>query len=1744
MADKLTKANLKRTTAYKRLQETYEAGIKASSDESLKSTFLARADTIDNIYNEFQSAHNTVISLIDDDNFSAYDKMRISADEAYYGVKSLKYDFLLTDSASQMANVSLNPNSNILVPTVPKIVAKLPKLSLPIFDGNYRNWPSFYDLFKSLIHDNADLSNIEKFQYLLTSLNKEPLALVKGIPLTEANYCVAYEMLEKRYQNKRILATQYYNEIFYATSIQKATSKDLRHLLNIFSENVAALRVLKFPVEQWDFLLFNMLQNKLDSKTRTDFELENSLSQDLPTYRQLITFLERQCMAFESVQFTTSVVADKSTLKLSNNYQQFSNRKPTSNFATNPLPQNKEPKCILCSSAHALFKCQLFLAKTPQERFSYAKQHKLCVNCLVSPHSIKNCGSTHKCRICRFPHHTVLHFNKNLSSNIPSVDNITPHSNSDTATAVAHFSGNNQSNSAVTNIHCIANTLSAPQHTILLSTCELEIKDIRGNFQKIRALLDTGSMANFVSESCVRRLGLCRSKFSIPVEGLNGMSTSTNSGIVHCVIKPCSLSIPIFSFEAIVIPKVCSSQPKIHINVSELKHIRNLKLADSRFHVPGPIDMLIGAELVPLFLKSDRIFGDFNQPVALETIFGYILQGKISCSSSVNSADTLLSCHASLDENLDLQLRKFWEVEQITKIPCLSPEDKKCEEIYKTSTFREPSGRFSVPLPFRQSKPNFIDTYSQAYRRFCMLESRFLKNSELYKKYANFMQDYLDSGHMSLVPQKDFRFSSAYYIPHHAVFKEQTSSSKIRVVFDASLRDIQGVSLNDTLFVGPKLQRDIFALLLSFRIFSYVFVCDIKQMYRQINVHPEFWNFQRILWRFSPSEPLQEYFLRTVVYGVSSSPYLALRTLHELATQEEASFPRAAQAIRRQFYIDDGLIGSHDLESALSLQSELIEVMRRGGFELSKWASNHPKLLSHIAASEVQDSCSFDKDEPFFIKILGLKWDPSSDVFSYTYVPLERPCTKRNILSEVSRIFDPLGFVSPCLLLAKRLLQLLWESKVSWDDSPSKDIIEIWTKFKAEMPKLADIKIPRHVGSNSISRLELHGFCDASQTGYASVVYFRVEDTLNNIKTFLVCAKCRVSPLKTISIARLELLAAVLLADLVSFVKESYTDLVIFDAIHAWSDSMVTLAWLSSSPHKWKTFIANRVSHIQELLPLSAWHYVPSVQNPADCASRGQTPLQLLDTSIWWSGPEFLSQSRNFWPTQPELDLQTNSNISHEGKQTILTISIPLDNFIFRLLNRFSSLPKIQRIVAHIFRFISNSRSKVKIQGPLTPAEIENSLRIIVKHVQRDVFSDIYLKIEKNSLLSKPFRKLAPFVDSDGLLRVGGRLRKSQFSYDVKHPILLPKSHRITELIIEWTHHTNLHPGLKTLHYLLLQQFWILSPRSAIYKCLSRCIRCFRCKPKSYNPYMADLPALRISQVKAFSSVCIDFAGPFPILMSKHRGAKTFKGYVCVFVCTATKAIHLEVTSDLSSEAFLAAFRRFGARRGKCVTITSDQGTNFKGANHQLLDLAQEAAQKLCISWRFNAPGSPHFNGLAEAGVKSFKSHLYRVLGSQTLSYEEFYTLLTQIESLLNSRPLCAISSDPNDLQPLTPGHFLILEPLNNFIPDPDLSRINLNRLNRWQLIQRLQSDFWKRWSQEYIHSLQERHKWTEPSPIIAEGALVLIKNEQKAPLHWEMGRIIKLHPGQDGVVRVVTLKTAHGVMQRPVVKICPLPDN
>ena len=422
-------------------------------------------------------------------------------------------------------------------------------------------------------------------------------------------------------------------------------------------------------------------------------------------------------------------------------------------------------------------------------------------------------------------------------------------------------------------------------------------------------------------------------------------------------------------------------------------------------------------------------------------------------------------------------------------------------------------------------------------------------------------------------------------------------------------------------------------------------------------------------------------------------------------------------------------------------------------------------------------------------------------------------------------------------------------------------------------------------------------------------------------------------------------------------------------------------------------------------------------------------------------------------------------------------------------------------------------------------------------------------EIDMRSMRKSRILSLDPIYDQENnLIRVGGRLQHSSLDYGRKHPVILPDCH-LVRLYLQKLHEETLHGGATLMLSTSRSKIWILQGKNACRQIIRKCVTCTRWKGKPYGQKMGNLPAARLEGCGAFHTVGIDYAGPISLKHRKGRGVPTMKGYIALFICFTTKAIHIEAVMDMTSESFIAALRRFISRRGIPTHIYSDNGTNFVGADKELKKLliqeqyqqqVSKEAEDKGIIWHFNPPSAPHMGGLWEAGVKSTKHHLRRIMKDALLTFEELSTTLAQIEAQLNSRPLMPLSEDPSCEEVLTPGHFLIGRPINA-APDPDVTMLKENSLSRWQYCQRLSQLFWKRFNNEYITSLQQRQKWQTPTANAEPGHVVLVKEDNTPPGKWTIGRIMQIHPGSDGKVRVATIKTAQGEFKRPVVKLVPL---
>ncbi|KAL0861024.1 hypothetical protein ABMA27_009546 [Loxostege sticticalis] len=1005
---------------------------------------------------------------------------------------------------------------------------------------------------------------------------------------------------------------------------------------------------------------------------------------------------------------------------------------------------------------------------------------------------------------------------------------------------------------------------------------------------------------------------------------------------------------------------------------------------------------------------------------------------------------------------------------------------------------------------------------SIAVSQYLNLEKRFERNNKLALMYRDFIKEYTELGHMkpsSPIPT----YLPECYLPHHGVIREHSTTTKLRVVFNASQKTTSGFSLNQLQEKGPNLQKDIQALILKWRSYKYAYTADIEKMYRCIEITQDQQKLQKIIWRESPTEKLQEYELCTVTYGMKCAPWLAMRTLKQLAMDDGHKYPEAARILQDEFYVDDLVSGHNFIHDALELQQSLIKLLKLGGMNLRKWSANDPVLLQNLSEDQISLHNNFDFKHEESMKTLGLGWNPKTDQFSFNWelkINTKAELTKRTLLSEISKLYDPLGWLSPVTITAK----LLW------------------------------------LGGQQ-SNIELLGFSDASEKAYSCVIYSCVANANGPPTIKLLAAKTRVAPLtQKTTLPRMELCGALLLSQLVEKTKAAFKGHEI--KVRAWCDSQVVLAWLQGDASRWERYVANRVNKIKQTIPSQNWQYVKSEHNPADCASRGLYPSKLIKFDLWWNGPEFL-QNLETEKCINNLTCLYTTNAELKTKKVATLTTNQEHHFIDILINKCSSLTRVTRVTAWILRFITNARSKTKLDAKyLTTSEITAAREQIIKYVQSTEFNNEYKQLMKHENVTNKscIFKLNPYLDKKGIIRVGGRLNNSNLPFEMKHPAIIPRSGRFTGLLIEQAHSVTLHGGARLTLAYLRQRYWIVGGNRAVKAKLRHCVRCHRHKQTKTHQIMADLPQQRITPSRPFTHTGVDFTGHVDVKLNKGRGVKTSKGYIAIFVCMATKAVHIELVSDLSTETFIAAFQRMCARRGTPKHVYSDCGTNFIGASKTLhkefeqfqLQLSSDFFDhigQLEVEWHPNAPAWPTAGGLWEAAVKSMKFHLRRVLGDQKLTYEEFQTLLTQIEACMNSRPLCPLTEDPDEFQNcLTPGHFLTGSPVMS-LPISDYSddrAINLRR--RWQLTENMLQQFWKTWSYEYLTQLQGRSKWNESTKNIKEGDIVLVKDNNLPPGKWAMGRVLETHPGSDGYVRVTTLKTQTGIIKRPIVKLSPLP--
>ncbi|UYV84151.1 hypothetical protein LAZ67_X001338, partial [Cordylochernes scorpioides] len=1029
------------------------------------------------------------------------------------------------------------------------------------------------------------------------------------------------------------------------------------------------------------------------------------------------------------------------------------------------------------------------------------------------------------------------------------------------------------------------------------------------------------------------------------------------------------------------------------------------------------IELLIGSDIYGSLL-SGRVKQLENGLTAIETHLEWTICGPSPKKDEQTDYSSLvvISMHSrnmSVDYLWDLETIGIKDPrENLTKLE----EDKIVHQHFLNTVHQLEDGRFCVGLPWLGNQEGIPSNRHIAERRL-FNTTRKLRAKCIFSEYDRVFQEWLAEGVIEKVSPEDLN-RNCHYLPHHPVVKANSNTTKIRPVFDASCKDKGNLSLNDCLASGPNVIEQIPAILLKFREKAIGVIADIRKAFLQIEVKEEDRDYLRFLW-WKNNHQIQVFRHKRVVFGVTCSPYLLGAVILHHLKGVSSEFGALPQKLMECLYIDN-CVTSVDTEAELvDLVEKSTEIFAKAKMDLRMWQFGPIHRVKEVY-SRLPPSVDIERSEE--ASVLGMKWNLLEDTLNVTpkFGVIINSLSKRDLLSHTQQIFDPIGFLAPVLLPAKLLIQQAWTVKTDWDEPLPSTIQENFMKWYSELDTLADIKIPRRVGHGIRAHWSIHIFCDASQSAYAAAAFLRCPEN-KGVSVQLLMAKSRLGPLKKTTIPRMELLACMLGVRLSRYITESLN--LAAEPVYYWTDSTTALSWIKTN-RQWGTFVNNRVKEICNTSGPNKWFYVPGSLNPADLPSRGCSVLQLKRTR-WWEGPEWLKQPQDHWPKQLFHSDRTLVNLEID-RQVLVTTHTRTE--VMPWFERFSNFTKIVRINAWIRRFIRNTQKLSPLgMHSLQLSELEDAEKGIWKTVQQQVFSSRGDSINGLMIIRDHF----------GLIRIKSKLIERDDEYSFRYPILLPTKHHVVTCLIREFHLRHCHAGVQILSAKLRENYWILNSRRSIRSVVSQCAKCRRFSSKPVKTTPIHLPLDRVRDATAFEILGVDLAGP---LYLKNKT----KAWIVLFTCAVFRAIHLELVTSLSTEAFIQALRRFIARRGRPTVIYSDNGTNFVGANNALKALNWKKIvldQNLHkISWKFIPPTSAWWGGWWERLIRSIKDLLVRILGHSSVYYEEMSTILCDAEATINSRPLTYIHEDFDSLIPLSPSMFLHD---SKYVGVPDLDKLD-----------------------------------------------------------------------------------------------------
>lgn len=1672
----------------------------------------------------------------------------------------------LTQLKTLMPPVTPQRSASATSPTAAHGVLRLPKIELRTFNGNSARWPVFWDWFVNTI-DSQPLTDTEKLTYFTSSMQGPAKQLVEAYQLRNAPYKDVVERVKARYASKEVIIQKLYDELEGLQRFQEG-----RYLRKFIEEVERIVELLSNQGEDINNkLIQRQIERKLPKWILMDLE-KTKLQQQTWNINNLREFLANLALAQEAVN---RAIEPHETPKGPKDT-------PRGSLHTDHIPQissafpavtkpSRTTRCAFCEQNHWSSDCTVY--KSTAERRQRCQEQRKCYRCLREGHFTTACQAVKPCYFCKQQHHQAMcptrqrqqqpkfgvknFYNQNShntqnsrnSHNTHDVqhftkasrqhNNVTLHVNTEVQDTVQQIQEPGHSVEDANSVTAASATQNEG-NTILLWCAEVSVYNpITSKRAKVLVFFDSGSQRSFITNRLADALQLDRSrKERLNIAGFGSLKlanydTSRTQVALECANKELQY------LTVNTVPQI-TAEPLQYINLKDINlefDAEWTKITTTRWGSP---QILIGADQIMNFLQMPSKENNTGLHM-LRTKLGTILTGtgpivQEKHYKKTKSRHQTYFAGITNVSNTPETIENFWRLETLGIRDSEDEEDDQiAQRIFDTTVTRNSEGRIVVSWPWKPhpEKP-LSNNYGLCLGRLRSLWNRLRHNEEFLHEYDSIFAEQREKGIIEKAPKQPT--NTTHFLPHQAVLRQDHATTKLRIVFDASAKLPGFASLNDHMLRGPVILPDLGGILFRWRSHEITIIADLEKAFLQLEIHPTDRDVTRFLWLKDVSRPpqadnLEVYRYTRVLFGIKPSPFLLASAIRFLLTHINTDL---AKAIARDVYVDNVFISATDTKDAQHKYVAAKSYFESAKMNLREFLSNDTKLMKELKQP--------DRKQQTTTKVLGVLWDSIQDVIIMRIPEINTVTqTKRAILHMTAANFDPMGFLAPSILLLKQFLQELWKKQYHWDNPLQTEEKRLWEHIVKNW-NATEYIIPRRLPSPP---WHLHIFSDASSYAYAAVAYITSQGpNEHDRKSCFLFAKTRLAPIKGTTIPRAELLGVLIATRMAKYIREH---LLVPDLpTTIWSDSQAVLNWIASLPPK-ERFIQNRLREIKTTK--ADFRYVPSTENPADIASRGCSPGMLKSATHWWVGPEWLTRKKEAWPQWhvtmkiPKSKHEDNIKEEESSEQNIantqiITISLLTESFIN--VQRFSKWRSLRNTVARILFFIHRLR---KTNATSTYQGLsEEATKILVKQTQRN-------------LSQQDIKKWHLEKGTDDIWRFSGRMNALQQSS--AQLIFLPRHSYITKLLIEEAHQQTMHAGIPLTLTKFRERFWIEKGKRTVGKILSLCPSCKRWQSKPFAlPDMTAYPTERVNRSLPFENVGLDYMGP---IVLQNLKKERIKRWIAIFTCFTTRAVHLEVVNDLSAESCMHIFRRFVARRGYPKLIYSDNGTQMRLLAQTIELQCQRHSSFDMIRWKFITPQAPWQGGIYERLIGLIKQSLKRAINRRLVKEQEFVTLCTEIEAIINSRPITPVEDDSTPV--LRPIDFLMpfarlsstaaLEDSDKH-RDPDFENPRMSSQEKlvhlWKDSNRHLQNFWKVWYTHYLQALRDRAEWAhkQPKAVVRRrpkvGEIVIVQQDTPRAL-WPLAKITEM-PNKSPV-RSAKITLANGSqLERPINHLYPLEVN